>query len=70
MAQTRRAGAKNTLEGQLAETVSVLQNLFLLEGLKAGMKGKDIRKILRIDQWRVSNISKTLKSLKNGKNGA
>jgi hypothetical protein len=45
--------------------LTVLQDLFILEGLKAGMKGKDIRKILQIDQWRVTNISKSLKTEQN-----
>jgi len=43
------------------QILTVIQDLFILEGLKAGMKGNDIRKILQIDQWRVTKISKSLK---------
>jgi hypothetical protein len=39
---------------------TVIQDLFILEGLKAGMKVSDIRKILRIDKRRITNISKVL----------
>ena len=43
------------------QILTVLQDLFILEGLKAGMKVQDIRKTLRVDMWRVANISKCLK---------
>jgi DNA-binding MarR family transcriptional regulator len=51
---------KNPQSARTNLTLTVLQDLFILEGLKAGMKVGDIRKILRIDKRRVTNISKAL----------
>jgi hypothetical protein len=52
---------KNQPIDKIDHILSALQDLFILEGLKAGMKVNDIRQILRIDKWRVSNISKCMK---------
>ena len=43
------------------QLLAVLQDMFILQALQAGMKGEDIRTTLRVDQWRVTNISKSLK---------
>ena len=40
------------------------QDLFILQSLLAGVNVDDVRKILKIDKWRVSNISKHLKAAK------
>lgn len=45
----------------LSELLVAVQNLFILEALQAGMNVENIRRILRIDKWRVSNISKHMK---------
>jgi hypothetical protein len=43
------------------------QNLFILQALQNGAKGEDIRSLLKVDQWRVTKVSKLLKNRK--KNG-
>ena len=50
---------------RLDQLLEVLQDLFVLQALQMGLRGEDIRKILRIDQWRVTNISKHIKRVKN-----
>jgi len=40
------------------------QDLFILQALQAGINSHDVRKILRIDIKRVSNINKYLKDVK------
>lgn len=57
----RKGPTKDPIVLALDEVLSAVQNLFILEALKAGMNVEDIRKILRIDKWRVSNISKHMK---------
>lgn len=56
-----KKGPEDPLGQKLDHLLVVLQNLFILQGLGAGMKVEDLRKILRIDKWRVTNISKLLK---------
>lgn len=56
-----KKGPEDPLVQKLDHLLVVLQNLFILQGLGAGMKVEDLRKILRIDKWRVTNISKLLK---------
>jgi hypothetical protein len=46
---------------KLDTLVRVTQDLFILNALVAGAKVDDIRRALKIDKWRVSNVSKSLK---------
>lgn len=51
------------LEGEkilenLNVVIALLQDLFILEGVKAGIKKEEVRRILRIDKHRVTRISK------------
>jgi hypothetical protein len=55
-------GEANHPEGKFDQMLSVLQNIYILQCLQAGMNVDDIRKMMRIDKWRISNISKLLKS--------
>jgi len=45
----------------LEELIENVQNLFILQALTAGAKGEAIRKLLRIDKWRITNVSKIRK---------
>ena len=49
---------KTSQENRLIE---LLENLFILEGAKAGMKVEAIRSILKIDKKRVNQITKHIK---------
>lgn len=60
MVKTKRSPVKKSTD-KTDQILNVLQDLFILESLKAGMKVNDVRKILKIDKWRVSNISKYMK---------
>jgi hypothetical protein len=51
----------------LEHLLEASQNLFILEALQAGAKGEAIRELLRVDQWRVTNVSKLLKKRKDAK---
>lgn len=51
----------------LESILTVLQDLFILQALRAGMNVGDIRKHLRIAKWRVSNISKLMKEERSNK---
>jgi hypothetical protein len=50
--------------------LTMLQDLFILEALKAGMTAEDVRRILRIERKRVSNISKSLPQTKINQQGS
>jgi hypothetical protein len=53
---------KAKTEAELLEDLLwAIQNLFILEGLRSGMQVGQVRKILKIDKTRVSNISTPLK---------
>ncbi len=41
--------------------IRLLQDLFILEGLKAGVHTEDLRRILRVDKKRINRISKHVK---------
>jgi hypothetical protein len=47
---------------KMHEILELLQNLFILEAVKAKMPSDEIRKILRIDKKRINAISKHVKS--------
>ena len=49
---------------KLDEVLAAVQNLFILQALIAGMKGGPIRALLKVDQWRISKISKPLNRAK------
>jgi len=55
---------KHPTVAKLNEVLVAVQNLFILQALNANMDGKDIRALLKVDQWRVSKISKPLKRAK------
>jgi hypothetical protein len=44
-----------------AQMLSVLQDLFILQALQAGLNVEYIRKHLKVDIYRVSNLSKQIK---------
>ena len=54
------------ISDKLDTLIRVTQDLFILQALVAGAKVDDVRKALKINKWRVSNISKALK-LKDAK---
>lgn len=47
--------------------VFLMENIFILESLKAGINVEDIRKLLKIDKWKIINVSKILKAPKSRK---
>lgn len=49
----------------LEKLLAATQDLFILHALQIGVKGEAIRKQLRVDQWRVTNVSKLLKARKS-----
>ena len=55
MGKTR--GVETTLE----EVVRLLEDLFILQGLQAGIRNDDLRAILAIDKRRINRISKLVK---------
>jgi hypothetical protein len=52
---------KDPVADRLDALLTATQNLFILEALRAGVSGDEIRKLLRINNWRISRISKPLK---------
>ncbi len=61
------AATKDKSDPQSEKLDSLLratQDLFILQALLAGVNVDDVRKILKIDKHRVSNISKHLKNAK------
>jgi hypothetical protein len=49
------------ISARLDLLLAATQNLFILEALRAGMNVEDVRKLLKVDKWRISKISKPLK---------
>lgn len=49
---------------KLEALLRVTQDLFILQALIAGVNVDDVRRIMKIDKHRVSNISKHLKNAK------
>lgn len=49
---------------KLDALLRVTQDLFILQALTAGANVNDVRRIMKIDKHRVSNISKHLKNAK------
>ncbi|GEM_PF-5877938 len=65
MVKRKKANTDRSTD-KMEQMITVLQDLFILEGLKAGMNVEDIRKTLKINKWRVSNISKCMKQERSG----
>jgi len=61
LAMGRKAKTEDPSAQRLDTLISAIQDLFILEGLRAGMKVEDVRKILRIDKRRVNIVSGPLK---------
>jgi hypothetical protein len=51
----------------LEDLLEAVQDLFILQALEAGAKGEQIRKLLHVNQWRVTNVSKLLKHRRTDK---
>ncbi len=62
----KKSSAPDPISEKLDALIRVTQDLFILHALTAGARVDDVRKALKIDKWRVSNISKTL-NLKEAK---
>ncbi len=56
-----RASQEEALVSKMDEVIRLLQDMFVLDGAKAGMKKEEIRKLLAIDKRRVTRISKLIK---------
>jgi hypothetical protein len=64
MAKSKATGSP--VEGKLDELIWVMQDLFILHALQAGINKGDVRKIARVNNDRVTNISKYLNRAKVG----
>jgi hypothetical protein len=51
----------------LEDLLEAVQDLFILQALEAGAKGEQIRKLLHVNHWRVTNVSKLIKGRKSDK---
>jgi hypothetical protein len=65
MAAPKTPEAKNAK--LLEDLLEAVQDLFILQALEAGAKGEQIRKLLHVNLWRVTNVSKLLKGRKSDK---
>jgi len=63
----KKKAAIDPVHAKLDALLRVTQDLFILQALTAGAKVNDVRKALKIDKWRVSNISKYVKDAKGSK---
>lgn len=61
----RQKLATDPVGQKLDAILIVLQNLFILEATKAGMKRDDLRSILSVDNNRISLVTKHLHRPKN-----
>jgi len=52
---------------RLDELIAATENLFILQGLQAGMKTEAIRRLLKIDQLRVIAVSRHLKAARKAR---
>jgi len=48
----------------LEKLIEAVQNLLIFEALEAGANGESVRKLLRVDKWRITNVSKIRKRRK------
>ncbi len=63
----KKKAATDPVHAKLDTLIRVTQDLFILQALTAGVNVDDVRKALKIDKWRVSNISKLVKKAKGSK---
>ena len=45
----------------LEKLIETVQDLFILQALESGANSEKLRKLLHIDMWRVTNVSKIRK---------
>jgi hypothetical protein len=50
--------SEDRIAALLERMLETTQNVFILQALEAGVRGEDIRSLLRVDKWRVTNVSK------------
>ena len=62
MAKSKTTGSP--VEAKLDQLIWVIQDLFILQALQAGINAGVVRKIARVNTDRVTNISKHLKHAK------
>ena len=60
----KKKSASDLLSEKLDALLWVTQDLLIFQLLQAGMNGGDVRKVVRVNTDRVSNISKHLKRAK------
>ena len=58
----KRKSAEERTQALLQELLEAVQDVFILQALKAGAQGKAIRALLQVDNWRITKVSKVLKS--------
>jgi hypothetical protein len=63
MAKKQRTPEEKTHE-LLENLTETMQDLFILQALEAGASGAALRKLLRVNQWRITNVSKLRKRRK------
>ncbi|TAK87228.1 MAG: hypothetical protein EPO20_05340 [Betaproteobacteria bacterium] len=56
----KQKNASDSITDRLDTLIRITQDLFILQALVAGAKVDDVRKALKINKWRVVNISKSL----------
>lgn len=56
-----RAQDDDEVVEKLDTVIRLLQDLFILEGIRAGVRTEDLRRILRVDKKRINRISKHVK---------
>jgi hypothetical protein len=49
-------------EKTLDRLLETMQDLFILQALQLGAKGENVRKHVKVDQWRVTKVSQLLKT--------
>ncbi|BAU46799.1 hypothetical protein SVA_0217 [Sulfurifustis variabilis] len=62
---TRNPEKIDPIERKLDSILSVLQDLLILQGAKAGIKRDDLRRIVSVDTNRVSRVMKHVRRAKN-----
>lgn len=53
---------ESRITSKMQEVLETLQNLFILESVKAGIPSGEIRNILKINQNRITAVSKHVKT--------
>jgi hypothetical protein len=56
----------NPIEEKLDAILSVMQDLLILEGAKAGIRRDDLRRIVAVDSNRISRVMKHVRRSRNG----